>query len=89
MLDTPFQGSVIMAGTGIITMSMREIDRLKVIQAVVDGNLKPMQAVSHLALTTGRYSGWCIAIGPTALIAWCLGWQTSNNRVCLVGPVKS
>ena len=41
-----------MAGTGIITMSMREIDRLKVIQAVVDGNLKPMQAAARLALTT-------------------------------------
>ena len=41
-----------MAGTGIITMSMREIDRLKVIQAVVDGNLKPMQAASRLAMTT-------------------------------------
>ena len=41
-----------MAGTGTITMSMREIDRLKVIQAVVDGNLKPMQAASRLMLTT-------------------------------------
>ena len=41
-----------MAGSGTITMSMREIDRLKVIQAVVDGNLKPMQAASRLGLTT-------------------------------------
>jgi len=41
-----------MAGTGIITMSMREIDRLKIIEAVVDGNLKPMQAAQRLGLTT-------------------------------------
>ena len=41
-----------MAVTGMITMSMQEIDRLKVIQAVVDGNLKPMQAAARLGLTT-------------------------------------
>lgn len=41
-----------MAGTGSITMSMREIDRLKVIQAVIDGRLKPMQAAQRLDLTT-------------------------------------
>ena len=34
-----------------ITMSMREIDRLKTIQAVVDGNLKPMQAAQRLGVT--------------------------------------
>jgi hypothetical protein len=33
-----------MAGIETITMSMREIDRLRTIQAVIDGNLKPMQA---------------------------------------------
>jgi hypothetical protein len=36
-----------MAGIETITMSMREIDRLKVIQTVVDGNLKPMQAAQR------------------------------------------
>ena len=41
-----------MAGTGSITMSMREIDRLKVIQAVIDGRMKPMQAAQRLDLTT-------------------------------------
>jgi transposase len=40
-----------MARTGTITMSMRELDRLKVVQAVVDGNLKPMQAAQRLNLT--------------------------------------
>jgi transposase len=41
-----------MAGIETITMSMREIDRLKTVQAVVDGNLKPMQAAQRLNLTT-------------------------------------
>jgi transposase len=35
-----------------ITMNMREVDRLKTIQAVVDGNLKPMVAAVRLSLTT-------------------------------------
>jgi hypothetical protein len=37
-----------MAHVESITMSMREIDRLKTVQAVVDGNLKPMQAARRL-----------------------------------------
>jgi transposase len=41
-----------MAKNETITMSMREIDRLKVIQAVLDRNLKPMQAAKRLGLTT-------------------------------------
>lgn len=52
MLISRFYGSVTMAGTGTITMSASEIDRLKVVQAVVDGNLKPMQAAQRLGLTT-------------------------------------
>lgn len=41
-----------MAKTGTITMSMKEADRLKIIAAVVDGNLKPNQAAERLELTT-------------------------------------
>jgi hypothetical protein len=40
-----------MVKTGAITMSMREFDRFKVIQAVVDGNLKPGRAAERLGLT--------------------------------------
>lgn len=35
-----------------ITMTMHEIDRFKIIQAVVDGNLKPRNAAVRLGLTT-------------------------------------
>lgn len=41
-----------MSVTGMITMSMREIDRLKIIQAIVDGNLKPIRAAERLQMTT-------------------------------------
>jgi transposase len=40
-----------MARTETITMNMREIDRLKVIQAVIDRNLKASTAVRRLQLT--------------------------------------
>jgi hypothetical protein len=35
-----------------VTMTMRELDRLKCIQAVVDGDLKPIRAADRLGLTT-------------------------------------
>ncbi|MBI3630889.1 MAG: ISNCY family transposase [Candidatus Sungbacteria bacterium] len=41
-----------MARIGAITMSMLELDRLKTIQAVSDGNLKPRLAAQRLDLTT-------------------------------------
>jgi len=41
-----------MARTGVITISMHELDRLKTIQAIVEGNLKPMVAATRLNLTT-------------------------------------
>ena len=40
-----------MQRTGIITMSVRELDRLKNIQAVIDGLLKPGLAAERLSLT--------------------------------------
>ena len=36
---------------GSITMTMRALDQLKVIQQVVDGGLKPGQAASRLKLS--------------------------------------
>jgi hypothetical protein len=40
-----------MAHVESITMSMREIDRLKTIQAVADGNLRAVTAARRLPLT--------------------------------------
>lgn len=41
-----------MARTGVITMSMREIDRLKLIQDLVEGNIKPGLLAKRLGLST-------------------------------------
>lgn len=41
-----------MAATERITMTMRELDRFKVIQDVADRRLKPWQAAERLGLTT-------------------------------------
>ena len=35
-----------------VTVTMRELDRLKCIQAVVDGELQPMRAAERLGLST-------------------------------------
>lgn len=35
-----------------VTVTMRELDRLKCIEAVVQGDLKPMWAAERLGLTT-------------------------------------
>ncbi|WP_179254864.1 hypothetical protein [Burkholderia sp. AU15512] len=41
-----------MNATGTITMTMRELDRFKVIQDVADSKLKPWRAAERLELTT-------------------------------------
>ncbi|OXI90559.1 hypothetical protein CFB40_09455 [Burkholderia sp. AU31652] len=43
-----------MQPAGLVTLTMRELDRLKVIQAVVDTGLKPGRAAERQALTTRR-----------------------------------
>ena len=37
--------------TALVTLNMRELDRLKVIQAVVDTGLKPGRAAERLGLS--------------------------------------
>lgn len=43
-----------MNATGTITMTMRELDRFKVIQDVADGKLRPWRAAERLGLTAAR-----------------------------------
>ncbi len=38
--------------TARVTFAMRDLDRLKVIQAVVDGDLAPIRAAERLELTS-------------------------------------
>jgi transposase len=66
-----------------VTMSMRELDRLKCIQAIVDGDLRPARAAERLGLTTRqirRLANRYRAEGPVGLIARSRN-RPSNNRL--------
>lgn len=68
---------------GTITMAIRELDRLKIIQAVVDGTLRPWHAAQRLDLTTrqirrlvNRYR----EDGPAGIVSRRRG-RPSNNQL--------
>lgn len=72
-----------MQGTGIISMGIRELDRLKVIQAVVDGLLKPSRAAKRLGLTDRQVRRLVNRVreeGPSGIVSPRRG-QPGNNRV--------
>jgi hypothetical protein len=71
--------------TGTITMSMQELDRLKVIQAVIDGHLKLGRAAERLQLTVRQIQRLIQLFkseGAAGLISRRYG-RPSNNR----GPI--
>lgn len=66
-----------------VTFAMRDLDRLKCIQAVVDGDLKPIRAADRLGLTTRqvrRLARRYAAAGPVGLISKRFN-RPSNNRL--------
>jgi hypothetical protein len=72
-----------MAATERITMTMHELDRLKVIQDVMDGRLKPWRAAQRLELTTRqirRLVGRLREHGPQGLVSRRRS-RPSNNRL--------
>jgi hypothetical protein len=71
-----------MAKSGVITMSMRELDRLKAIQALVDGDLKPGRAAARLGLTVRQVHRLVCRYrldGPAGLVSRHRD-RPSNNR---------
>ena len=71
-----------MARIETITMSMRELDRLKVIQTLVDGRLKPGHAAARLGLTVRRVHRLVMrhnAEGPAVLVSRRLN-RPSNHQ---------
>jgi transposase len=71
-----------MVRTGAITMSIRELDRLPIIQAVVGGNLKPKCAAERLGLTdrqVRRLADRVCRQGPAGIVSKRRG-KPSNNR---------
>jgi hypothetical protein len=72
-----------MASTGLITMSMRELDRFKVVQDVADGRLKPWRAAERLGLTTRQIRRLVVRFredGPGGLVSRHRS-KPSNNRL--------
>jgi transposase len=66
-----------------VTVTMRELDRLKSIQAVVDGELKPMLAAERLGLTSRqvrRLAALYRQCGPVGLLSKRRN-QRSNRRL--------
>jgi hypothetical protein len=66
-----------------VTFAMRDLDRLKCIQAVIDGDLKPIRAADRLGLTTRqvrRLARRYAAAGPGGLISRRFN-RPSNNRL--------
>ena len=66
-----------------VTFAMRDLDRLKCIQAVVDGDLKPGRAAEQLGLTprqVRRLARRYAAEGPVGLISKRFN-RPSNNRL--------
>ena len=72
-----------MAATERITMTMRELDRFKVIQDVADGKLKPWRAAERLELTTRQVRRLVARLrehGPQGLVSGRYA-KPSNNRL--------
>jgi transposase len=72
-----------MAAPERITMTMRELDRFKVIQDVADGRLKPWRAAERLGLTTRqirRLVGRLREHGPAGLVSGRCA-KPSNHRL--------
>ena len=66
-----------------VTLAMRDLDRLKCIQAVVDGDLKPLKAAERLGLTTRqvrRLARRYAVEGPIGLVSKRFN-RPSNNRL--------
>jgi Homeodomain-like domain len=75
----------------MITMSMREVDRLKVIQGVVDGNVMPSRAAQQLDMSRRQIERLVIcyrAEGATSLALWIarLGGYLNRKHDRPLGP---
>jgi transposase len=72
-----------MAATERITMTMRELDRFKVIQDVADGTLRPWRAAERLRLTTRQIRRLVARLrehGPEGLVSRRRS-RPSNNQL--------
>ena len=72
-----------MNASGTITMTMRELDRFKVVQSVADGLRKPWRAAQRLGLATRQVRRLVARLreaGPAGLVSGRCA-KPSNNRL--------
>ncbi|WP_354677859.1 ISNCY family transposase [Cupriavidus plantarum] len=72
-----------MHGQGLVTMSMREIDRMKVIQAVADGHLARWRAAERLGISARHVRRLVLRFledGPSGLVSRTRG-RSSNRQL--------
>jgi len=80
--DALTQGAI-MNGRGLITATMRELERVKVIEAVIEGRLRCFQAAERLDLCERQVSRLCRryeADGPAGLVSGKRG-KPSNREL--------
>lgn len=71
-----------MNATGTITMTMREVDRLKVIEAVAECRLKPGQAADRLKLSVRQIERLVLRYRAAGLVSGKRGRPSNIN--CLL-----
>ncbi|KVL59073.1 hypothetical protein WT01_14525 [Burkholderia cepacia] len=69
-----------MAATERITMTMRELDRFKVIQDVADGKLKPWRAAERLELTTRQIRRPVARLREQGAAGWLSGHRVKSGN---------
>jgi len=61
----------------LVTVSMQELDRMKCIEAVIDGSLTPIRAAERMGLTSRQVRRLACDIGSKAQSGWYRGAEVS------------
>ena len=70
---------------GMISMSMRELDRLKVIEAVVEGRLMPWRAAERLKLSRRQVERLAESLSPTRSVRPGIAQARSTKQSSVTG----
>jgi hypothetical protein len=63
-----------------VSVSMHELDRLKCIQAVIDGDMKPIRAADRLGLTTRQVRRLARRYAPAAPVGLLQAFQSPEQQ---------
>jgi hypothetical protein len=76
-----------MFGPKLITVSMRELDRLKTVQAVVDGQLKPSVASARLGISDRLFHRFALRLRLDGAYGFVLGKRSRSGENRLAYPL--